>query len=424
MMTGHPRTAAIAFISATLLVLAGCGEADQPADDAPVIRPVKVLTVQSTALALERSYPAVVQAVQEVELSFEVSGRIVELPIRAAMEVDEGDVIARLDTADFEASVASLESQVAQAEAQLRALTAGAREEDIASLEASVDAAQAQVDQARDQLARTQELFDRGVTTITRLDEDRTALAVAEAQLRTAEEELAKGLAGARAEDVEAQEAAIGALEAQLATARKNLEDATLRAPFGGIIARRDVENFVSVQAKAPIALLQQIDRLELTFDVPGPDVARFADAQGVTSAVELDALPGQLFDAEFVEFSTQADQTTQTFRGRVVIDRPEGRGVLPGMIGAVIVSEPQSNGSAILVPVAAVAAETDGSAYVWVVAADTNAVSRVRVETAEATGDSIVVTSGLEDGDMVVVAGLASLQPDMIVRPITEIGG
>lgn len=415
------RIAVTAIALSTLLVLAACDDADE-SSDAPIVRPVKVVTVVSSPMVLQRSYPAVIEAAQEVLLSFEVSGRIVELPIRAAIEVEEGDVIARLDTADFEAAVRALENQVAQAEAQLRALTAGARQEDIVSLEAAVDAARAQVTQARDQLARTQELFDRGVTTIARLDEDRTALTVAEAQLRSAEEELAKGVAGARAEDVEAQQAAIAALEAELETARKNLADATLRAPFSGIIARRDVDNFVSVQAKSPIALLQKIDRLDLVFDLPGPDVARFAGAGGVTAAVELDALPGQRFDAELAEFSTQADEGTQTFRGRVVIDRPEGTRVLPGMIGQVIVSEAATNGTAILLPIGALVAEADGSTYVWVVA-DTNTVSKVTVETGEADGASIAILSGLEDGDRVVTAGMASLQPDMEVRPITTIG-
>jgi len=418
------RTGRGATIALMALMLAACGQDEADTTNAEPPAPlVKVVTVEADTIALQRSYPAVIQPSREVALAFEVSGRIVNLPIRAAMEVEEGDIVAQLDITNFEANVAGLENQRAQAEAQLRAMTAGARAEDIASLQASVDAAQAQVDQTRDQLDRTQELLDRGVTTIARRDEDRTALEVAAAQLRAAEEELAKGLAGARVEDVDAQEAAIAALEAQLESARKNLDDATLRAPFSGLIARRDVDNFASVQAKSPIALLQQIDRLELVFDVPGPDVAKFADAENVTSQVEISSRPGEFLPAELVEFSTQADQTTQTFRGRVAIDRPEGRGVLPGMIGTVIVSESAASGETILVPTSAVAAAPDGSAFVWRVDESAGTVARAPVDLGEARGDAIVVTSGLAAGDVVVTAGLSRLQPDMKVRPVTEIG-
>ncbi len=415
---------ACTLLAAAALALAGCGDnSGQATSDASVIRPVKTTSVEATMFGLRRSYPAVIQAAQEVTLSFEVSGRIVELPIRAAMQVAEGDVIARLDTADFEAAVSALEGQRAQAVAQLRGMTAGARSEDIAALQAAVDAAQAQVDQARGQYERTTELLNRGVTTRARAEQDQAALTVAEANLRTAKEELAKGEAGARSEDVEAQEAVIQGLDAQLENARKNLSDATLRAPFGGIIARRDVENFTSVQAKAPIALLQQIDTVELVFDVPGPDVSKFADAEDLAIFVEIDSRPGERFDAELIEFSTQADQSTQTFRGRAAIERPEGRGVLPGMVGTVISTGQHSDEPVVTVPISAIASEADGSSYVWVVADGTEKVAKAPVKLGEATGSQVVVTSGLSAGDVVVTAGLSKLQPDMKVRPITEIG-
>ncbi|MEM6615977.1 MAG: efflux RND transporter periplasmic adaptor subunit [Pseudomonadota bacterium] len=411
-------------LGALALSLAACGEPEDVATNGTPAEPiVKTVKVEAQALALQRSYPAVIQPAREVSLAFEVSGRIVNLPIRAAMEVQEGDIIAELDKSDFQANLSGLENQKAQAEAQLRGMVAGARAEDIASLQASVDAAQAQVDQARDQFARTAELLERGVTTVARRDQDRASLQVAEANLRSAEEELSKGRAGSRAEDVDAQEAAIAALEAQLETARKSLADATLRAPFSGIIARREVDNFTNIQAGSPIALLQQLDRIELVFDVPGPDVAKFADAEEVSSQVEINARPGEFLPAELVEFSTQADQTTQTFRGRVGVDRPEGRGVLPGMIGTVLVSDATARGETILVPTSAVAAAPDGGSFVWRVDESANTVSRVTVELGEARGDSIFVTGGLESGDVVVTAGLARLQPDMKVRPVTEIG-
>ena len=84
---------------------------------------------------------------------------------------------------------------------------------------------------------------------------------------------------GARSEEVAAQEAVIDGLELAISTARANVADAGLRAPFGGIIARRLVENFANVQAKEPIAVLQKLEPLSLSFDVPGPDVSELAAA-------------------------------------------------------------------------------------------------------------------------------------------------
>ncbi|MCZ6665474.1 MAG: efflux RND transporter periplasmic adaptor subunit [Gammaproteobacteria bacterium] len=384
---------------------------------------MKTITVEPVPYGLQRSYPAVVLPAREVALSFRVSGRIVELPIRAMMQVEKGEVIAQLDMRDFEAEIAQLESQYAQAEAQLRAMRTGARAEDIAALEAAVEASEAQVEAERQQFKRTQTLLDKGVVTRVRLETDETALRVGEADLRARKQELAKGQAGARAEDVEAQEAVIRGLNAQLKTAGDNLADATLRAPFDGIIAKREVENFANVQAKDPIALLQNLETLELIFDVPGPDVSKLAAAHDVSSVAILDAIPGKEFEARLVEFSTQADLATQTYRARVAITPPEDASILPGMVGTVVVSEPQTETSVVSVPVSAVASEPDGTAFVWVVDPASNAVQKRPVETAEASGATIIVSAGLAAGDIVVTAGLSQLQPDMVVRPVSEIG-
>ena len=93
-----------------------------------------------------------------------------------------------------------------------------------------------------------------------------------------------------------------------ISSARENLADAGLRAPFGGIIARRLVENFANVQAKEPIAVLQKLEPLSLSFDVPGPDVSELARRPTLAATAVLDGLPGEEVPATLEEFSTQAD--------------------------------------------------------------------------------------------------------------------
>src|SRR5690606_6109629 len=68
----------------------------------------------------------------------------------------------------------------------------------------------------------------------------------------------------AREEDLEAQEAVVRGLEAQVVTAELRLEDSTLLAPYDGVIARRLVEENQNVQAKAPIVRFQDVDEVEI----------------------------------------------------------------------------------------------------------------------------------------------------------------
>jgi RND family efflux transporter MFP subunit len=404
---------------------AGCDQVEKQADESEAgpVRPVKTITVQPTVPRLQRTYSAVVLPSQEVELSFRVSGRIVELPIRSGLKVKEGDVVAQLDTRDFNAGVTRAESQLAQAEAQMQVLISGARAEDVASLQAAVAAAQAQVDAANEQVARSRQLFNRQVVAKAKLDNDLTSLRVAEAELKAKEQELIKSRAGARLEDVRAQEAVIRGLKSQLETLNDDLSDATLRVPFDGIIATRKVENFSNIQAKEAVATLQNLSSPNLIFDVPGPDVYKFAKIRELDLRVMLDSIPGREFEATSGEFSTQADAATQTYRGRVAIQNPDGEPILPGMTGSLVVTAREEGAGVFMLPISAIAAEADGKPFVWIVNTENNKTAKRGVVTGEASGDNIVISKGLKGGDVVVTAGISALRESMVVKPVSAIG-
>ncbi len=406
-------------------LLAGCDQAEEQADasKAAPIRPVKTITVRPTVSKFQRTYSAVVLPSQEVELSFRVSGRIVELAIRSGLEVKKGDIVAQLDTRDFKAEITQLDSQLEQAEAQKQVMTSGARAEDIASLQAAVAVVQARVDAAKDQVARSRHLFERQVVAKARLDTDLTSLRVAEAELKAKEQELIKGQAGARRADVATQEAVIRGLKSQLKALNDRLSDATLRAPFDGIIATRKVENCSNIQANETVATLQDISSPNLTFDVPGPDVYKFAQFKERGLKVLLDSIPGREFEATISEFSTQADAATQTYRARVIIQNPDGEPILPGMTGSIVVTAKQEGAGVFMLPISAIASEADGKPFVWIVNLENNKTARRDVVTGEASGANIAISDGLEEGDVVVTAGISALQESMVVKPVSTIG-
>lgn len=420
------RSAAVAASAIALAaLLAGCDSSDESDAESGEARPrpVKTVAVKARTTEIRRVYPAVVLPGQEVELSFRVSGQIVELPIRGALRVRKGDLLAQLDTRDFKAELARLESQLAQAKAQLRVLTSGARAEDVAALEAEVAAARAEAEGAAADAKRSRALFERGTVARARLDRDLTRLKIAEAALEAKRQTLIKGRSGAREEEVAAQRAAIHGLELSVGTARAALADAGLRAPFGGIVARRLADNFANVQAKEPIAVLQKLDTLTLSFDVPGPDVTELAGRGALSPVAVLDGIPGREFPARLVEFSTLADPATQTYRGRVAIGDLGDAVILPGMVGSVIVTDAGEGGSGYTVPLTALGSGADGAPFVWVVAGAENRVSRRPVRTGEASGAAVAILEGLNEDDIVVTAGVSSLREGMRVRPIAAVG-
>ncbi len=386
-------------------------------------RPAKVATVTASDTVISRKYPAVVLPSQEIELSFKVSGQIIDLPIRAASNVSAGDTIAQLDTRDFENQISQLQSSRDQATAQLEALRAGARAEEISALEAAVASAQAQVEQTSEALTRAETLLERGVATRAQVEGAQAEARVAQANLRAQQEQLRIGEIGGRPEEIAGAEAVLRGIDAQIKVARDNLSDATLTAPFDGIIARRDIENFANVTAGQSIALLQRLEVVHLAFDIPSIDVTELTrnGPDGITNTATFNSLPGQEFETEIVEFSVQADSATQTYRGRVSVTVPEDAVILPGMVASVI-SSTQGSAAQVSAPLSAIAAGPDGSPFVWLVAKD-GKVSAQEVSLGEAAGDSVVIREGLVGGETIVSAGVSEIIDGMTIRPITRVG-
>ncbi len=412
-------------ISFSLFLSACGGDADKKAEvKAPVVRPVKTITVEASNGQVKRTYPAIVLATQQVELSFRVSGKLQELPIKNGLTVKKGDVIAKLDERDFKAKITQLQSQINQASAQMKALKAGARSEDVAALNSSVNAALAKYTQAKKQYYRTQGLVKKQVIARQELEKDQSALDVAKANLNSSRQELRKGKAGGRKEDVSAQVAAIQGLRSQRDSLKDSLADATLRAPFDGMITSRKVENFANIQANASIATIQKDSpEIDLVFSIPAPDIVILAPIRDqLVSEVVLDSFPGEIFAAESREFSREADETTQTYEGRVAIQTPKDKPVFPGMTGKIIVTGSTGKPDSYSLPLSAIASQPSGKPFVWTVD-DANKVAKRNVTIGEALGANVAVSAGIKEGDVIVTAGISALQDGMMVKPITAVG-
>ncbi|MCV6601781.1 MAG: efflux RND transporter periplasmic adaptor subunit [Cohaesibacter sp.] len=418
-----PKAASLGTMLLLTGLLSACDQGEGQNKNAQAqIRPVKTFTIAPTDAAIRRDYPATVLPAQQADLSFRVSGQIIELPIRAAQQVEKDQIIAKLDTRDLENQIAQLQSQLDQAEANLAAMTSGARPEDVAALQAAQAAAMAKTTAAEQQLERSRTLFKKGVITKAQLDNDTTALTVAKAELESRHQELIKGQAGSRPEEISAQEAGIKGLNAQIQAAQNNLADATLRAPFSGVIAKRVLDNFVNVQAKEPVAILQKLDRLDLVLDIPASDVARFSSEKHPQVHATLDALPDQRFEVMLVDFSTQADAATQTFRARVSMKPPQGITILPGMTGRIWVVEKLLGKTTLSIPITALASAPDGSAFVWIVQKDNKVIKR-SVTAGEITAAMVEIRKGLKPGEVIASAGISALQAGQTVAPVTQIG-
>lgn len=402
-------------LSLVTLALAGCSK---PVGEEPV-RPVRAIKVGDVAAIQGRGYPGRAAPVEEVELSFRVSGPLVALPVKVGDRVKKDDLIAAIDPRDFHTALDLAQGNLERSKAELLAMERGARPEEIEQLKAALAEARATAKQAAAEHARSIELFQKNALSRSDFDlslarRERTA-----AQVKVAQESLRIGVEGAREEDLQAKRAEIRALEAAVADAKNKLEYATLRAPFGGELAAKYVENFQTVQAKQPIVRLLDTSKIKVTVQVPESVIALVPEVK--KAVCRFDALPGREFEGQVTEIGTEATRTTRTYPVTMQLDQPKDVKIVPGMAAVVRGKLDELLASAarkLAVPAEAIfTPETEKQNYVWVVDADAGTVSRRKVVTGELTTGGVSITDGLKPGEWIVTAGVHSLQEGQKVR-------
>ena len=92
------------LLAGLMLAFFACGKEEEKTVEKAVVRPIKMMTVTSTREAMQRRFPGRVRASRRVELSFRVSGPLIELPVEEGQRVKKGDLIAKIDPRDFDAN--------------------------------------------------------------------------------------------------------------------------------------------------------------------------------------------------------------------------------------------------------------------------------------------------------------------------------
>lgn len=183
--------------------------------------------------------------------------------------------------------------------------------------------------------------------------------------------------------------------QAALSLARDNVNYTRLKAPYGGTVARTEVENYQFVQAKQPILYLQGDKNIDIEFAVSERFLANLKkDGEDYQPELRFEGAPDKVFKASYKEHEASADDRTQTYIITLTMPNPEGILVLPGMSVDVAIDLSKIMRKATAwpqVPVEAVF-NPDGkdSAHVWRFNPEDGTVSAVPVTLGQLTGSSL----------------------------------
>lgn len=339
-----------------LASLGGCRDEQTTAEE--ILPAVSVVEIEAVDFEQDIRASGDLRARYQTMIAAEVAGRVTELAVEEGASVAEGDVVIRIDPERRRLDLAAAQARLSQARANLR--------------------------QETSKVERVRKLRSENISSVERLEEAETALLLAESSVR-------------------AEEAAVG-------VARRALSDASVAAPFAGLVAKRSVELGEFVQPGTSLFELVSMTPLDVVFNLPELDSQRLRVGQHVEVGVAAPA--DRSFDAVVTFIAPTVDPATRTLRIKAEIDNADGL-LRPGLFARVTVGTEERR-SVLMVPEEAVV-QREGGAWIFRVE-EGNRVRRVPVETGTQSKGRIEVRGGVAAGDRIVRRGHGGLADGMVV--------
>jgi membrane fusion protein, multidrug efflux system len=350
----------LGFVLLTLLT--ACGK---PVESPPPPRPALVMIVGEKAETNVMSLVGEVRPRYESSQGFRINGKIIERKVDIGTIVKKGQVLARLDPADTDLSASAARADVRAAEAN-RALAAA-------------------------ELVRYRQLFAKKFVSASALD-------IKEAELKSANARLAQ-------------------IKAQAHVSANQTRYTNLTADRNGVVTWIRAEPGQVVQAGERVALIADTQAKEVLVAIPE---SRMNEVQlNARVTIRLWADRQKAYSGLIREISPSADSATRAFNVRVAIQDADAAVNLGATARVKFNAPTEQQEQGFLIPSAALT-ESNGKKTVWVIDAHNKAQPRP-VVAGLFSEEGILITSGLEAGEKIAVAGVHTLIKDQQVQPIIE---
>jgi RND family efflux transporter MFP subunit len=350
------------LLAAMLILIAACGET--PAPQAETVRLVKVLEVTAQSPVSALLLAGEVRARYESPLAFQVGGKVVERAVNLGEAVKTGQLLARIDAADYE-----LASRAAAA---------------------AVTAARADSMLAETELTRYRALVEKGHVSAITLDQKQTAADAARARFKAA--------------------------DAEHDAVRRRVAYTTLKADADGVVTAMELNVGQVVGAGQRVFEIARDGSREIEVNVPEADLARVRSAREFK--VRFNARPDEVINGALRELSAAADPLTRTYAARIAVDAAQGELHALQLGMSATVSDIQDAAAVLRLPLAAVVSR-NGKPQVWKLDATTSTVHAAEVRTGALDGDGVLIEAGIVPGEVVISAGANLLREGQRVRAL-----
>lgn len=380
-----------ALLAASMALCAGCGSqtSDDGEEQTAADTAVEVAEVTKGAMSTEYSVNGKVVADNEVQVFPMLAGQVLTLSVSEGDKVAKGQTLLNVDTSSVTSTMSSLRESYNATKT---------------ATEKAIENAQIGVEQAQLAVENTEALLEAG--------------AAAEQDLTKAKQGLAQAQAGVQ--QARAQQAAsLAQIQASMDQINKQASYGTVTAPCAGTVTAVNVVQGGMASSAQPAVVIAEDSRVKINASV-SEDV--FAGLHtGDSAGVQISVLSDEVKSAKIVSLPAAANQQTNLYD--VSVSVPSGTEPAIGAFATVIFYTDRRENT-LSVPTDCVLTGNDNERYLFTVDESGTTAARVTVETGLVGKTNTEITSGLNEGDRVVVKGQSYLSDGSAVRVVTSDGG
>ena len=405
----------LASLIAGASMLAACNRSNGQTNASATASPTPNVVQISTAAAITRQLPQYFEgtgslaANEQTDVAPETSGKVAAVGVDIGSSVRKGQMLVKLEDADFKDRVEQAQAQVDQAKATLEQNRAkiGLRPGQKFNPEnvPEVAAARAALDLAEKNLRRYEKLVESGDISRANYDAQKSQRDQAAEQYQALIHQAQQNYAA-----VANSQASVEAAQTNLSLAKRNLTYTIVSAPMAGYVSDRpaNIGQYISPQQK--VATIVSLNPLRVRIDVPEQAIPQIRVGESVS--VSVTAYPDRSFSGRVARLSPSVTASSRTLTVEADVDNPNAE-LKPGQFATVRILLPQS-APAVLVPQRALR-QISGATYVFVIK---NGFAQQRlVQPGQTEGDLVELKSGIAADEVVATSSVDQLSDGAAVK-------
>jgi HlyD family secretion protein len=295
----------------------------------PDVEPVSVAAMKPIPVSTDVVLNATgyIVARHKIQVASKMAGKVAWIGVEKGDQVQEHQVIARLEDDEYAAQLRQGQGNVAALEARLLELQNGSRPEEVEVADANLKSAQAELANAKISLNRTQRLVDEGLSPRQLLDDAKTRYEIQAARVASIERTHELVRLGPRKEVILQVEAQLMQAKAQVDVYQAQVASTVIHAPITGTILERIVEKgeFVTtgdVGTKGYVVSMADLHDLQVELDINQADFARLHWRQ--KGIITTDTYPDRKYEGVIDEIAPVANRQKATVQVKVKINKPD----------------------------------------------------------------------------------------------------